>query len=51
MQNGFMSPNDVRRLENMDLIPDELGGNRYLCNGNMIDLARAGDWSEQHGKN
>lgn len=51
VQNGFMSPNDVRRLENMDLIPDELGGNRYLCNGNMIDLARAGDWSEQHGKN
>lgn len=47
VQNGFMSPNDVRRLENMDLIPDELGGNRYLCNGNMIDLARAGDWSER----
>lgn len=51
IQNGFMCPNDVRRLESMDLIPDELGGNRYLCNGNMIDLARAGDWSEKHEEN
>ena len=25
----------------MDLIPDELGGNRYLCNGNMIDIGSA----------
>lgn len=47
IQNGFYSVNDVRRLENMDLIPDELGGNRHLCNGNMIDLAHAGDWSRQ----
>ncbi len=38
IQNGFLSPNDVRRLENMDLIPEELGGNRYLCNGNMRDI-------------
>lgn len=38
IQNGFMSPNDVRRLENMNPIPDELGGNRYLCNGNMKDI-------------
>ena len=50
VQNGFMSPNDVRSLENMDLIPEELGGNRYLCNGNMIDLAHAGSWSEKGGK-
>ena len=42
IQNGFLSPNDVRELENMDLIPDELGGNRYLCNGNMIDIGSAG---------
>ena len=45
IQNGFMSPNDVRNLENMDLIPDELGGNRYLCNGNMVDIANAGRWN------
>ena len=42
IQNGFMSPNDVRTLENMDLIPDERGGNRYMCNGNMIDIADVG---------
>lgn len=48
IQNGFFSPNDVRGLENMDLIPDELGGNRYLCNGNMVDLAHAGDWTVSH---
>ncbi len=41
IQNGFMSPNDVRELEDMNLIPDELGGNRYLCNGNMIDIGAA----------
>ncbi len=42
IQNGFLSPNDVRELENMDLIPDELGGNRYMCNGNMIDIRDVG---------
>ncbi len=51
IQNGFMSPNDVRMLENMDLIPEELGGNRYLCNGALVDLARAGDWSEKYSNN
>ncbi len=49
VQNGFMSPNDVRELENMDLIPEELGGNRYLCNGNMIDIASAGSWGQTNG--
>ena len=43
IQNGFLSPNDVRRLENWDLIPDELGGNKYMCNGNMIDIASVGN--------
>ena len=42
LQNGFMSPNDIRELEDLDPIPEELGGNRYLCNGNMVDLAHAG---------
>lgn len=42
IQNGFMSPNDVRELENLDLIPDELGGNKYMVNGNMVDLANVG---------
>jgi HK97 family phage portal protein len=42
IQNGFMSPNDVRELENMDLIPDELGGNLYMTNGNLCPLSMAG---------
>lgn len=50
IQNGFMSPNDVRELENMDLIPDELGGNRYLCNGNMVDIGSAGNWNKENNR-
>ena len=42
IQNGFMSPNDVRELENMDLIPDEMGGNLYMTNGNLCPLSMAG---------
>ena len=42
IQHGFMSPNDIRRLENMLEIPDELGGNKYMVNGNMIELIDVG---------
>lgn len=49
IQNGFMSPNDVRELENMDRIPEELGGDRYLCNGNMTPLESAGNWNKENG--
>ena len=41
-QNGWMSANDIRELENLDLIPDEDGGNLYLVNGNMLPLVKAG---------
>lgn len=41
-QNGWMSANDIRELENMDRIPEELGGELYLINGNMTKLADAG---------
>ena len=37
-QNGWMSANDIRALEDMDLIADEDGGNLYLINGNMLPL-------------
>ena len=47
IQNGFMSPNDIRGLENMDLIPEKLGGNKYMCNGNMIDIASVGKQYEK----
>lgn len=46
-QNGWMSANDIRRLEDMNLIPEELGGERYLTNGNMVDIASAGDWVDK----
>lgn len=42
INNGFMSPNDVRTLEDMNLIPDEKGGNQYMVNGNMLPLEKAG---------
>ena len=42
ISNGFMCVNDVRRLENMDLVPDEEGGNLFLVNGSMTPLRSAG---------
>ena len=41
-QNGWMSANDIRELENMNPLPEELGGNQYLVNGNMIPINLAG---------
>jgi len=41
-QNGWMSANDIRELENLDRIPTELGGDLYLINGNMLPLGNAG---------
>ena len=41
-QNGWMSANDIRELENLDRIPREDGGDLYLINGNMLPLDRAG---------
>ena len=41
-QNGWMSANDIRELENLDRIPAEEGGDLYLINGNMLPLRQAG---------
>ena len=41
-QNGWMSANDIRELENLDQISAEDGGDLYLVNGNMLPLERAG---------
>lgn len=41
-QNGWMSANDIRALENLDRIPIEEGGDLYLINGNMLPLKHAG---------
>lgn len=49
-QNGWLSTNDIRELENMNLIPDELGGNLYLVNGNMTKLEDAGAFAENNSE-
>jgi HK97 family phage portal protein len=41
-QNGWMSANDIRELENLDRIPADLGGDLYLINGAMTKLEDAG---------
>ena len=41
-QNGWMSANDIRELENMDRIPAEDGGDLFLVNGNLCPLSIAG---------
>jgi len=42
ISNGFLSPNDIRRLENMNLIPAEKGGDDYYLNGGYVRLEDAG---------
>ena len=41
-QNGWMSANDIRELENLDRIPEGLGGDLFLINGNMMPLSMSG---------
>ena len=45
-QNGWMSANDIRELENLDRIPAEEGGDLYLINGNMLPLCDAGAFAD-----
>lgn len=48
LQNGFMSPNDVRELEDLNPIPDEEGGNLYLVNGALCRLRDAGIFADKN---
>jgi HK97 family phage portal protein len=41
-QNGWLSTNDIRELEDLNRIPEEEGGDLYLINGNMTKLKDAG---------
>ena len=50
-QNGWMSANDIRELENMDRIPAEEGGDLYLINGNMLPLGNAGAFANTETSN
>ena len=45
-QNGWMSANDIRELENLDRIPEEEGGDLYLINGNMLPMRDAGAFAD-----
>ncbi len=47
IQNGFFSVNDVRRMENLDPITEEEGGDLYLTNGNMLPLNMAGAYAKK----
>ncbi|WP_195509911.1 phage portal protein [Clostridium tyrobutyricum] len=49
-QNGWMSANDIRELEDMNRIPAEEGGDLYLVNGNMTKLADAGAFATNQVK-
>lgn len=49
IQNGFLCPNDVRTLEDMNSIPDEEGGNTFMVNGSMTPLNMAGAAYEKGG--
>lgn len=46
-QNGWLSTNDIRELEDLNLLSDEDGGNLYLINGNMTKLKDAGGFMKQ----
>jgi len=46
-QNGWMSANDIRELENLDKISTEDGGDLYLVNGNMLPLKDAGAYANK----
>lgn len=47
-QNGWLSANDIRELENMNPISKELGGDLYLINGNMTKLEDAGAFANKN---
>ena len=49
-QNGWLSANDIREMENMNPIPEEEGGNLYLINGNLTKLKDAGLFGRNGGK-
>lgn len=48
-QNGWMSANDIRELEDLNPIPEEEGGYLYLINGNMTKLKDAGAFAKDGG--
>ena len=50
IQNGIYCINDIRNFENLDLIPDNEGGNFHMINGNMLKLKDVGAFANISGK-
>ena len=50
-QNGWLSANDIREMEDQNPIPEEDGGDLYLVNGSMTKLADAGAFAGKAGGN
>ena len=48
-QNGWLSANDIREMEDMNPISAEEGGDTYLINGNMTKLRDAGAFVQDKG--
>lgn len=42
-----LSANDIRALERMTPISAEEGGDKYMVNGNMVDLKNAGHFARK----
>ena len=49
-QNGWLSADDIRELEDMNKLPEGSGGSTYLVNGNMVDIAHAGKWAKENSE-
>lgn len=47
-QNGWLSADDIRELEDMNKLPIGSGGDKYLVNGNMVDISHAGAWAKNN---
>ena len=50
-QNGWLSANDIREMEDMNPVPEEEGGNLYLVNGSMTKLKDAGAFAQKGDTN
>ncbi len=50
-QNGWLSANDIRELEDMNRISSEQGGDEYLVNGSMISITTAAQKNIEEGHN
>jgi HK97 family phage portal protein len=48
-QNGWMNANDIRELEDLNPMPEDAGGDKYLVNGNMVPINEATNKNNKGG--